>query len=187
MERNTGILLAVSLVVLNCGYCDAKDAKPILEEFKKDYSSISEACKAVGFVRDACSTQVDQRKVAFTASVVSSSSSWNSGTLVFNKVISNVGKGYDPKTGVFTAPIAGMYVFYVAAIEYGTQHLRSDIVINNVPKVRMLGYITAGYQTGTNMVVQYLKRGDNVRVAHFQGSGYYSENAPMTTFTGFMI
>ena len=56
-ERNTGILLAVSLVVLNCGYCDAKDAKPILEEFKKDYSSISEACKAVGFVRDACSTQ----------------------------------------------------------------------------------------------------------------------------------
>ena len=34
-----------------------KDAKPVLEEFKKDYSSITEACKAVGFVRDNCSTR----------------------------------------------------------------------------------------------------------------------------------
>ena len=43
--------------MLYCGYTDAKDAKPMLEEFKKDYSSITEACKAVGFVRDTCSTR----------------------------------------------------------------------------------------------------------------------------------
>ena len=52
-ERHARILLAAFLGILYCGYNDAKDAKPMLEEFKKDYSSITEACKAVGFVRDA--------------------------------------------------------------------------------------------------------------------------------------
>ena len=50
-------LLAVSLLALYCGYNEAKDTKPILEEFRKDYSSITKACKAVGFVRDNCSTR----------------------------------------------------------------------------------------------------------------------------------
>ena len=125
--------------------------------------------------------------MAFTASVVSSNTSWTSGTLIFNQVISNVGNGYDPKTGVFTAPRAGTYIFYAAAVEYGTQYLRLDIVINNVAKVRLLGYSSASYQTGTNMVAQYLRRGDDVRVIHSYGKGYYSNTVPMTTFTGFMI
>ena len=56
-ERHTRILLAAFLGILYCRYNDAKDAKPMLEEFKKDYSSITEACKAVGFVRDACSNR----------------------------------------------------------------------------------------------------------------------------------
>nr|XP_022294299.1 cerebellin-2-like [Crassostrea virginica] len=187
MERHTRILLTAIFGILYCGYNDAKDAKPMLEEFKKDYSSITEACKAVGFVRDACTNRVDQRKVAFTASVVASNTSWNSGTLIFNQVISNVGNGYDPKTGVFTAPRAGTYIFYAAAVEYSTQYLRLDIVINNVPKVRLLGYNSASYQTGTNMVAQYLRRGDDVRVIHSYGNGYYSTTVPITTFTGFMI
>ena len=56
-ERHTRILLAAFLGILYCRYNDAKDAKPMLEEFKKDYSSITEACKAVGFVRDTCSNR----------------------------------------------------------------------------------------------------------------------------------
>lgn len=125
--------------------------------------------------------------MAFTAAVTSSSTSWNSGTLIFNVVLSNIGNGYDQKTGVFTAPRAGTYVFYVAAVEYDKLYLRMEIVINNVSKVRLIGYSGAAFQTGTNMVVQYLKKGDKVRVAHYAGKGYYSASVPLTTFTGFMI
>lgn len=125
--------------------------------------------------------------MAFTAAVKYASTSWNNGTLVFNAVLSNIGNGYNPKTGVFTAPIDGTYVFYVAAVEYEKQHLRLDILINNVKKVQLIGHLSADYQTGTNMVVQYLKKGDNVWVAYKHGKGYYSESIPMTTFSGFMI
>lgn len=125
--------------------------------------------------------------MAFTAAVKSQSTTFSSGTLIFNMVLSNVGNGYNPKTGVFTAPFDGMYVFYVAAVEYANKYLQCDIVINNVAKVRLLGHRTASYQTGTNMVAQNLRRGDNVRVVLSAGKGYYTENVPMTTFTGFMI
>ncbi|XP_078322275.1 complement C1q-like protein 3 isoform X3 [Crassostrea virginica] len=187
MQINIKYLLAVSLLALYCGYNEAKNTKPILEEFRKDYSSITKACKAVGFVRDNCSTRDHLRKVAFTVAVKSSSASLYSKTLIFDHIISNVGNGYNPSTGVFTAPRAGTYVFYVAAVEYSTYYLTLDIVINSAAKVRLVGYNSASYQTGTNMVSQYLRRGDDVHIKHTGGKGYYSMTVPATTFTGFMI
>ena len=125
--------------------------------------------------------------VAFTAGVTSSSSTWNSGTLIFDSVIVNVGNGYNPSTGVFTSPVAGTYVFYVTAVEYSKQYLQVDIVLNSVSKVKLLGEDDAGYQTGTNMVVLNLQKGDNVWVKHQYGKGYWTQSVPATTFTGFLI
>lgn len=125
--------------------------------------------------------------MAFTAAVTTTSTTWNSGTLVFDAIISNVGNGYNPRTGVFTAPMNGAYVFYVSCIEYERQDLRLEIVLNNVSKVRTLAYGGTDYQTGTNMVVLNLREGDNVWVKHYLGRGYYSKSIPLTTFTGFMI
>ena len=113
-----------------------------------------------------------KQKVAFTAGVTSSSTTWNSGTLIFNSVILNVGNGYNPSTGVFTSPVAGTYVFYVSAVEYNKQELRVDIVLNSVSKVRTMGYSDAAFQTGTNMVVLNLQKGDSVWVRFYTGKGY---------------
>ena len=125
--------------------------------------------------------------MAFTAGVTSSSTTWNSGTLIFNSVILNVGNGYNPSTGVFTSPVAGTYVFYVTAIEYSTQYLLVDIVLNSVSKVRLEGNNSATFQTGTNMVVLNLQKGDSVLVRYASGKGYYTSSVPITTFTGFLV
>lgn len=131
---------------------------------------------------------LDQKQeVAFTAAVTSSSTTWNSGTLIFNVVITNAGNGYNPSTGLFTSPIGGTYVFYVSAVEYSKQYLRIDIVLNSVSKVRAIGVDSASYQTGTNMVVLELQKGDIVWVKHSYGKGYYSENVPLITLSGFRI
>ena len=128
-----------------------------------------------------------KQKVAFTAGVTSSSTTWNSGTLIFNSVILNVGTGYNPSTGIFTSPVAGMYVFYVTAVEFNKQDLRVDIVLNSVSKVRTMGFSDAIHQTGTNMVVLNLQKGDSVWVRHQYGTGYWTQSVPATTFTGFLI
>ncbi|XP_061167550.1 multimerin-2-like [Saccostrea echinata] len=132
------------------------------------------------------------KKVAFTAGVTSSSSSWNSGTLVFDKVTNNVGGGYNPNTGIFTAPLNGDYVFYV-----GIQSRSSDvndiyvgIVLNGSRKVRAMAYnynSNDDYETGTNMVTLRLQQGDTVWVKYYAGKGYYTySDAPLTTFSGFL-
>ena len=128
-----------------------------------------------------------KQKVAFTAGVTSSSTTWNSGTLIFNSVILNVGTGYNPSTGIFTSPVAGMYVFYVIAVEFNKQDLRVEIVLNSVSKVRTIGFSDASHQTGTNMVVLNLQKGDSVWVRHRYGKGYWTQSVPATTFTGFLI
>ena len=128
-----------------------------------------------------------KQKVAFTDGVTTISTTWNSGTLIFNSVILNGGNVYNPSTGVFTSPVAGTFVFYVTAVEYSNQYLRVDIVLNSVSKVRTIGDNSASFQTGTNMIVLNLQKGDSVWVRYNSGKGYYTSSVPVTTFTGLLV
>nr|XP_034332669.1 uncharacterized protein MCAP_0864-like isoform X3 [Crassostrea gigas] len=160
-----------------------------LDQYKTDQWRLSASVSSLELFRNnQTNAKCDQnQEVAFTAAVTSSSSTWNSGTLIFNVVITNTGNGYNPSTGVFTSPISGTYVFYVSAVEYDTQILSIDIVLNSVSKVRAYGHSSAGYQTGTNMVVLELQKGDSVWVRCAAGKGYYTQGVPFTTFSGYLI
>ncbi|XP_078317880.1 complement C1q-like protein 4 [Crassostrea virginica] len=130
-------------------------------------------------------------RIGFTAGVTSASITWNSGTLVFPKVITNVGSGYNPSDGVFTAPRAGVYVFFVNVQSYNSNIVLVDIVLNGATKVRTLAYSTSGHgynEAGPNLAVLSLQTGDRVWVKHYSGQGYYTHSdGPITTFSGFLI
>nr|XP_022291261.1 multimerin-2-like [Crassostrea virginica] len=130
-------------------------------------------------------------KIGFTAGVTSGSSSWNSGTLVFPVVITNLGNGYNPSDGVFTAPTAGVYVFFVNVQSYDTKSIYVDIVLNGATKVRTMAYSYAGHgyhEAGPNLAVLSLQTGDRVWVKHHAGQGYHTNSdSPLTTFSGFLI
>ncbi|XP_062601928.1 uncharacterized protein LOC134263568 [Saccostrea cucullata] len=129
-------------------------------------------------------------KVAFTAGITSSDSSWSGSTLVFPKIIFNRGGGYNPTTGMFTAPVDGHYVFFVSVQSYNTKDIRVDIVLNGESKVRTMAdddYDKDYYETGVNLVVLMLNQGDKVWVKRYTGVGYYSNSVPITTFSGFLL
>ena len=129
-------------------------------------------------------------KIGFTASVSSTSSSWTGNTLIFPNVITNVGNGYNPSDGVFTAPRAGVYVFFVNVQSYNTQAIYVDIVLNGATKVRTMAETSSidHYDAGPNLAVLSLQTGDRVWIKRYAGSGYYTySDGPVTTFSGFLI
>ncbi|XP_065928372.1 uncharacterized protein [Magallana gigas] len=129
------------------------------------------------------------KRIGFTATVSSASSTWNSGTLVFDVVVTNVGNGYNPSTGVFTAPMAGEYAFFVNVQSYSNKIIYAEVVLNGVTKVRTMAYSYAGneyYEAGPNLVVLTLQKGDRVWVKRYSGQGYYIDG-PLTTFSGFLL
>ncbi|XP_061195822.1 complement C1q tumor necrosis factor-related protein 3-like isoform X2 [Saccostrea echinata] len=126
------------------------------------------------------------KKVAFTVGVTSSSSSWNSGTLVFDRIVYNIGGGYDSSTGIFTAPVNGHFVFFVNVQNDNRSEIYTYLVLNGSTKVTTLA--NNSYQAGPNLAVLRLQKGDRVWVKHWSGIGYFTNSdAPVTTFSGFLI
>lgn len=127
-------------------------------------------------------------KVGFSASSNAYDINWSGGALVFDVVITNMGNGYNPSDGVFTAPIAGVYVFFVNVQGYNTQNVYADIVQNGSTKVRTMAVSDSEdrFDAGTNLAVLTLQEKDRVWVKNYSGKGYYN-NGPITTFSGFLI
>ena len=128
-----------------------------------------------------------ETREGFTVGVTSTSSSWTGDILVFPHVITNNGNGYDPSTGKFTASKKGTYVFSVNVISYGSNTVYFDIVHNGRSTVRTMSHGSASYQTGTNMAVLTLEKGDSVWVKRYSGQGYFTDSVPITTFSGFLL
>ncbi|XP_052707541.1 multimerin-1-like isoform X1 [Crassostrea angulata] len=129
---------------------------------------------------------------AFSAGISSYNFDWTGDTLVFPIVIYSVGTGYNPSTGIFTAPTAGTYVFYVSVQSGSNKHIYLDIVLNGLSKVRAMTWNSRRssvpiYQTGTNLVILHLRTGDRVWVKRHSGTGYHSHDIPITTFSGFKL
>lgn len=128
------------------------------------------------------------KSIGFTVGVTSSSSTWSGDILVFPHLVTNHGNGYNPSTGKFTAPKDGTYVFFVAVNSYGSQTVYLNIVHNGLNVVQSMAYgSSASHQTGTNMALIHLDKGDSVWISHSSGTGYYTTSVPITTFSGFLL
>ncbi|WAR31325.1 hypothetical protein MAR_033867 [Mya arenaria] len=92
-------------------------------------------------------------------------------TIVFNNVVTDVGGGYNLGTGVFTAPINGLYVFSTSVmVDLSTSSTLAHIRISkNGNHIEYLYIIDSNseYETGAGTVILSLQVGDTVKVACF--------------------
>ena len=103
-------------------------------------------------------------------------------TLVYGGILTNEGNGYDDRTGVFTCPVAGTYMFVVDCLSISQSSL--DLKLNKA-KVASL-YVKVKnekhprpYLQISRTVVLKLKVGDHVKVVsggidEFIHNNYYS-------------
>nr|XP_022320156.1 C1q-related factor-like isoform X3 [Crassostrea virginica] len=165
--------------------------KTTMNSLKQSQDSQRELSSAVSSLqalqKNVSLSAVKDTPVAFTAGVTSSSDSWSGEILVFPHVITNKGQGYDNSTGKFTAPRDGTYIFTLTAVSYNDNVINLDIVHDGVRKVRTDSTGFSRYQTGTNLVVLELYRGNAVWVKRYNGQGYWTHSVPLTTFSGFPL
>lgn len=110
-------------------------------------------------------------------------------TLIFDKVRTNVGNGYNGVTGIFTAPREGIYVFnWVIRLTHAA-HSTELLINNDIFGTTYLRTSDDGSVSGT--VVAHVGKGDVVFVrthSTYVGNGnIHSDLYSYTTFSGWLL
>ncbi|CAC5373122.1 C1QL [Mytilus coruscus] len=104
----------------------------------------------------------------------------------FDNVLTNIGKEYDPSTGIFTATHQGVYHFSVISLSVHDKSCYLRLFHNN--ELTLGNLVTGdGYKTGTMNVVLNLQKGDTVSVRGNGGHTVYSDSTYHVTYSGYLI
>lgn len=106
--------------------------------------------------------------------------------IVFDHVITNVGNAYNPHSGLFIAPVSGIYVFSTSILSYDGRNNWASIVVNNIPKSHIYMHDDRHAMSSHTLVFE-LSAGDDVGVQGHAGDAYQGENLPYTIFSGFLL
>jgi len=123
---------------------------------------------------------------AFSASRSQSKSLGPGEIILFDHVWTNVGNGYNPNTGKFTAPKSGLYQISGTVMSSSGKKLHVYLFKNDKQTVSL--YTGLGYATGTVNIVFKLQKGETVYMKHHNSTQtIYSDSSVYCVFSGFLI
>ncbi|KAI2667746.1 Complement C1q-like protein 4 [Labeo rohita] len=132
------------------------------------------------------------KKVAFSVGLLESGTG-NTGpirtgqTLVYKKVFSNIGGGYDSNTGVFTAPVKGAYYFKFYGHCHGGTTMAVSLLKNGQTQCSLHSWKPTSNSNASNGVVLTLETGDQIYTQLWPNTWVYDDPASYTSFGGFLI
>ncbi|XP_053187204.1 complement C1q-like protein 2 [Scomber japonicus] len=133
----------------------------------------------------------DQPKVAFSLGLTDDGliGPFNTDiTLKFSKVFTNFGQGYNPKTGLFTAPVRGAYYFSFTTMDNRSNVYRDFYLYHNDKRVLdSFNFSANGLESVSNSLVIQLEKGDVVYLVLPAFCTVYDSNRDHTTFNGFLL
>lgn len=130
-------------------------------------------------------------KVAFTATLSQSKSFSSVTTLVFSTILTNIGGGYNAVTGIFTAPLGGVYFFNCKLTDRQNSNGPSLHFVKNgaIQGTDISNKGPSGiFRTSSSSIVLELSHGDRVWVKVVGVSLYYTETIyGDQILTGFLL
>ncbi|XP_063425948.1 complement C1q tumor necrosis factor-related protein 3-like [Mytilus trossulus] len=130
-------------------------------------------------------SQVSTMRPVFFAFLKSSTTYSGSMVYKFDDVRTNIGNGYNPDAGVFTAPKKGIYqincvISALPNIEVYYQVMRNDAVFGHGTTSKGL------YDSSTNVWIVELAKGDRVYIQHRNGARKFHTNLH-SYFGGYLL
>ncbi|XP_045185277.2 cerebellin-3-like [Mercenaria mercenaria] len=110
--------------------------------------------------------------------------------IIFDSIITNEGSGYDTSTGVFTAPVGGMFQFTVNFCSLYNQHSPIALVLAGKQIAKSSNYDTSHHTCGSFSAIVRVKSGEKVWVKCVTGNSSYKlyrDNWMMNSFSGFLL
>lgn len=134
------------------------------------------------------SEKVDSRQVSFSARLsksVEDLAPWT--TLIFQDIIINKGNAYSSQTGIFTAPLSGVYVFYTHIL---AANRSIEMCLQHNGRTKLWLYVNGpGHGGDSNLIVLQLTKGDEIKVVKHgpYGAKPFYVHPVWSTFSGYMI
>ncbi|KAK6311115.1 hypothetical protein J4Q44_G00191700 [Coregonus suidteri] len=135
------------------------------------------------------------RKVAFSASLEAPGQHGNTGpfntgiTLVYRNIYSNIGNAYNPTTGIFTAPVRGLYLFRFYIYGGGDSSVPTTAALHkNGHQIAIAhAHQASGSINSSNGVSVLLEVGDVVNMHLWAGRKIHDSTNRHSTFSGHLL
>jgi len=106
--------------------------------------------------------------------------------IVFDRVVTNIGTGYDAASGRFTAPANGTYQFNIIVSAQGRQKAAVMILKNGGMVATVWAESIPYWATASNIVILSLDKGEQVWLMLLNRASYL-HGYMYTTFSGFIV
>ena len=108
--------------------------------------------------------------------------------IIFDELVTNLGGGFHMSSGLFTAPINGVYMISTTVLTNVDVETRTSIVVNGRRIVSTFGHATQGrHDQGTQVAVLQLNQGDDVSVQNIDIVDASIWGERYTSFSGYLI
>ncbi|XP_026060801.1 complement C1q tumor necrosis factor-related protein 6-like isoform X1 [Carassius auratus] len=161
---------------------------PLLAELSSTLQSLKASLEQEQFRRK------EEHNVAFSASLGNRGDvgPFNTDvTLVYQNVFVNAGSHYNTGTGIFTAPVKGVYFFSLSGHNKTTKPMGLRLFKNGSQMTIIYNYALSDagirYETLSNSITLMLEKGDQVSVHLLANTWVFDNTDNLTLFTGHLV